>query len=238
MEAHDINDAGEIVGWGQHEGTFRAFALNEIPEDVCNAVGHTLRASKSGSVMTIHWTDEVEAGPFDVYRGSKRAGMAWAYNQGCLLTNTHDASVDDADLPQPMMAYFYLVSRVHPLCNESSLGQNSAGVERPNDNPCPSPGGDSDGDGVIDYEDDCAALPNSSQIDVDDDSHGDVCDNCPLVANPDLGDVDGDGEGDACDRDIDDDGVPNSSDNCPTAPNADQQDSDLDGIGDACDFEA
>jgi probable HAF family extracellular repeat protein len=31
MEAHDINDDGEIVGWGQHEGMFRAFALTADP---------------------------------------------------------------------------------------------------------------------------------------------------------------------------------------------------------------
>jgi hypothetical protein len=31
MEAHDINDAGEIVGFGFHEGTFRPFALTGPP---------------------------------------------------------------------------------------------------------------------------------------------------------------------------------------------------------------
>lgn len=58
---------------------------------------------------------------------------------------------------------------------------------------------DSDGDGIIDLEDNCPNMPNADQVDSDMDKIGDVCDNCPYNYNPDQKDSDGDGKGDACD---------------------------------------
>jgi sugar lactone lactonase YvrE len=57
---------------------------------------------------------------------------------------------------------------------------------------------DTDGDGLLDFEDDCPKIANPDQKDTDGDGVGDVCDNCPLVANPDQKDSVGDGIGDAC----------------------------------------
>ncbi|MBI4884350.1 MAG: LamG domain-containing protein [Actinobacteria bacterium] len=71
---------------------------------------------------------------------------------------------------------------------------------------------DTDGDGVIDDDD-----------------------NCPNDANADQANNDADGAGNVCDPDDDNDGVEDDDDNCPTTANADQADFDLDGIGDACD---
>ena len=108
---------------------------------------------------------------------------------------------------------------------------------------------DTDGDGVLDTDDNCKTNPNPDQLDSDGDGIGDVCevdsdgdtiidddDNCPYIANIDQADYNQDGIGDVCEdnNDADDDGYPDDIDNCPTVPNSDQLDSDGDGIGDAC----
>jgi uncharacterized membrane protein len=114
-------------------------------------------------------------------------------------------------------------------------------------NPCVDADGDGWGDPGIPTnicpDDNCPAVPNPDQQDLDGDGRGDACDvcprdrfddadhdgvcadldNCPAVANANQADRDGDGEGDACD-------------NCPTVSNPFQQDSDYDGAGDACDL--
>ena len=81
---------------------------------------------------------------------------------------------------------------------------------------------DTDGDGVIDTEDNCPQTPNSDQLNSDGDSYGDVCDNCVNISNSDQSDSDGDVIGNACD-------------NCPQTANATQDDGDGDGVGDVCD---
>ncbi|MBN2493341.1 MAG: thrombospondin type 3 repeat-containing protein [Deltaproteobacteria bacterium] len=96
---------------------------------------------------------------------------------------------------------------------------------------------DSDGDGVLDAEDNCPQKANPDQTDRDGDGVGDACDNCLEIPNPDQADSDSDGTGDACapEADYDGDGVPNGEDNCPATPNEDQADRDADEVGDACD---
>jgi hypothetical protein len=71
-------------------------------------------------------------------------------------------------------------------------------------------------------------------VDTDQDGIPDDSDNCPAVANADQADMDSDGIGDVCDNDVDGDDVANDVDNCETTPNADQADADQDGIGDVC----
>jgi hypothetical protein len=139
--------------------------------------------------------------------------------------------------------HYYLVSREG--CGESGLGTDSLGVERPNDNPCPSEDFDTDSDLIEDTFDNCPDVPNPGQADADGDGMGDLCDNCVDVYNPWQADADSDGFGNRCDvcpavpdplqEDGDTDGVGDPCDNCPSIPNPDQGDLDGDGIGDACD---
>jgi hypothetical protein len=81
---------------------------------------------------------------------------------------------------------------------------------------------DTDQDGVGDACDNCASVPNPSQVDGDHDGVGDTCDNCASSPNPAQADVDNDTVGDACD-------------NCPSTPNPTQIDADGDAFGAACD---
>ena len=57
---------------------------------------------------------------------------------------------------------------------------------------------DGDGDSVVNINDNCPLVANTSQADWDHDGVGDACDNCPIVANPDQADSDGNGVGNAC----------------------------------------
>lgn len=82
---------------------------------------------------------------------------------------------------------------------------------------------DTDGDGMIDVNDNCPQVANDTQADADYDGEGDECDECT--------DTDWDGAGEP--------GYPASTcalDNCPGLSNPDQLDSDGDGAGDACDL--
>jgi len=100
---------------------------------------------------------------------------------------------------------------------------------------------DSDGDGILNVDDNCPTVSNADQADADADGVGDVCDVCE--GSDDSLDADNDGVPDGCDVcpgsddaiDTDGDGVPDGCDNCPATSNADQLDKDGDGVGDACD---
>ncbi|MCI4643145.1 MAG: YDG domain-containing protein, partial [Flavobacteriaceae bacterium] len=112
--------------------------------------------------------------------------------------------------------------------------------------------GDSDGDGILDVNDNCPTVANPDQADLDADGLGDLCDSdidgdgftntdeasCgtdPRDATDFPSDLDGDGSPDCVDPDRDGDGILDVNDNCVSTPNTDQADYDSDGLGDLCD---
>jgi hypothetical protein len=214
-------------------------ACDCAPSDPTNAapaeLGDSVRVSRVSGTVKVAWTAETAPGPFRIYRGWRKPGIEWSYDQEC--TGPSVAAEEWTETMEPLhgSVFFYLVAREG--CGESVLGRDGGGNPVPIPDPCPGTGTDEDGDGTEESIDTCPGYHNPSQADADLDTHGDPCDNCPATANADQADLDGDGLGDACDPDRDGDGIANAADNCPDVSNADQTDSDHDGIGDACDPE-
>ncbi|MGH9750414.1 MAG: hypothetical protein ACRD6R_10880 [Candidatus Polarisedimenticolia bacterium] len=171
-------------------------------------LGPTLRAA-AGTPATFAWLKLPQANVYNVYRGSVDRVFE---NHVCFEAASPDRVSPDPAAPAPGTAFYYLVSGRN-ACGEGSLGTDSAGVPRPNLNPCPLPYADGDGDLIRDADDNCPLAANTAQIDTDRDGAGDGCDNCLLVLNPDQSDIDADGIGDACEAvDADLDGFPVTED--------------------------
>ena len=127
--------------------------------------------------------------------------------------DSYDEIMDEVDDAYP--AFFCdAVPTDEPTCVPSRPGEYDGEITAD----------DSDGDGIVDAEDNCPYVFNPPRpIDGD--------------AQPDA---DGDGEGDPCDEtplpdDLDGDGTNNEDDNCPFDENEDQADGDGDDKGDECD---
>jgi hypothetical protein len=111
-------------------------------------------------------------------------------------------------------------------CNNNKLDPGETGIDC--GGPCPGCG---DGD-FCDIDEDCESglkcIEGICRKDSDGDGILDTEDNCPNHANLDQADLDGDGIGDACDEDIDGDGLTNEFEN---KYNLDPYNKDSDGDG-------
>ncbi len=196
------------------------------------------------SVSRLEWDHAAQGNTYSVYRGTIASQGLGAYNHTCLVSDSPDETADDPEPPASGSAFYYLVSASN-RCGESGLGADSDGAPRPPGTGCLHIPHDSDGDGVTDLDDNCAASANTTQADVDRDGVGDSCDNCPAVADPTQRNTDQDPYGNLCDNcpsvtnasqlDADGDLVGDSCDNCPDVTNHNQYNSDGDAKGDACD---
>ena len=72
------------------------------------------------------WNQERSAGDYNLYR-----------NDLCLWLGISSPPAPDSDVPLPGSPYFYLVTVENLLHEEGTLGFESTGNVRPNDNPCP-----------------------------------------------------------------------------------------------------
>ena len=145
-------------------------------------VGNTVRVEAPGLVR---WSRVPQGHVYDVYRGTVTG--PWQWNFTCFVQGGFGPSTIDAALPPPGEAFVYLVT-ARNVCGEGPIGTTTGGQSRPY-SACVPGLADTDGDTVIDSADNCPAVPNPGQEDVDGDTLGDVCDD----------DSDNDGDPDSTD---------------------------------------
>jgi hypothetical protein len=142
----------------------------------------------SGTQLAWTRVPSSQGNTFDVYRGTIAPVGLSSYNHTCYEEDSPDTSAIDVSTPPAGTSYYYLVS-ARNRCGESTLGTNSSGTPIPSAPPCPLVMRDTDADGFVDVDDNCAAYPNTNQADGDVDGIGNVCE----------ADADNDGAGDALD---------------------------------------
>ncbi|MDQ3964188.1 MAG: thrombospondin type 3 repeat-containing protein [Actinomycetota bacterium] len=181
----------------------RGPALIEVGDELARQYNNERRdAYRSAEENTLAWFRVVEP-------GQPTPDPAIDYNaEGEFCIDACPGGITTRTVTGTSVSVEAAASTPEPGCSPS--GSQPKKCRTPS--PTPPPPADGDGDGV----------PDTS-------------DNCPAVANADQRDLDADGAGDACDEDADGDNVADSSDNCPGVANQDQNDEDGDGQGDACD---
>ena len=123
-------------------------------------LGDSLRMGKSGADTVLTWDDEGITTDYRLYRGYIQTGASFEYNQTCTGSPITATTTTDATLPPAFHAFYYLVAREND-CGQSILHRDSDGLPVPNDDACSATVVDSDGDGVLDLQDNCPAVSKS-----------------------------------------------------------------------------
>jgi len=160
---------------------------------------YIVRAHDGGKPITAIIPSVVVRGSTDVHLETALAVQPTGGDlNGNGIPDDKDPDIDGDGYPNEMDAFPYDPAEhldtdgdgVGDRSDLRSMGGN--GIDHKNATP------DTDGDGKLDFEDNCVKVPNPDQKDSDSDGWGDVCDNCPFVYNPDQKDSVGNGIGDAC----------------------------------------
>jgi hypothetical protein len=182
-----------------------SYLMAAPPAEVLESV-----ALPSAGTVRVSWSEVPGAQVYNVYRGTLLQSSPRSFAPSCQLPEITATTFTDAALPPVGSIFYYVEAGTNP-CGQGTLGVSSDGTARSVGVVCPSPGADSDGDGVPDVVDTCPGTSNPGQQDADRDGRGDACDNCPATANATQSDGDQNGVGDAC-QDVDLDGFPVSVD--------------------------
>jgi hypothetical protein len=140
------------------------------------AVAATLHFADASELLA--WERPAGGHTSNLYRGTIVAGREWSYDFTCRAIEIPGTAFNDATLPEPGGSFYYLVAARNG-CGESAAGRDSLGRDLLPQEPCAAAARDTDGDGVLDLEDNCPLVPNPSQADADADMLGDSCDPPP-----------------------------------------------------------
>jgi len=126
-----------------------------------------------------------------------RRAWGWLVGAACYAPHARPGAPCDDAAGQPCPSGQQCVARI---CTVSACD-----AAPPDDSSADGLGGDapvnldSDGDGVVDTDDNCPTTPNPGQDNEDHDAFGDACDPCPPIADDHPPDTDHEGVADACD---------------------------------------
>jgi hypothetical protein len=160
---------------------------------------YIVRAKDADKPITAIVPSVVVRGSADVHLASALAVQPTGGDlDGDGLADDVDDDIDGDGIPNAQDAFPYDPAEhldtdgdgVGDRSDLKSMGGN--GIDHKNPTP------DTDGDGKLDFEDNCPMVQNADQKDSDGDGIGDACDNCPFTPNPDQSDSVGNGIGDAC----------------------------------------
>jgi hypothetical protein len=192
LDCQDPDDDNDLVP----DASDCAPLINSVSA-VPGEVGATVRPLSSIPPESFTFTPIAQANVHQVYRGSATTGPTYLTNIACRTAEITTYGFNEPENPPRGVIFYYLIAGTN-RCGEGTIGLTSAGQPRPISVACTPQGLNSDGDPVLDIDDNCPRLANPTQADRDHDGRGDACDNCPDVANPGQEDSDGNGTGDAC----------------------------------------
>jgi regulation of enolase protein 1 (concanavalin A-like superfamily) len=150
--------------------TFNPSNSQKINQSITPGTPLYMRVNREGD----HWTQTYS---YDAQNWSP--GASFDYSIEINSIGVYAGNAAGTGSPAHTAAVDYFFNTACPILDEDPLS-------------------DSDGDGILDYLDNCPGVYNPDQNDFDTDGFGDLCDNCPLIHNPDQNDIDSDGIGDEC----------------------------------------
>jgi len=97
-------------------------------------IGSQVRMGPDKAAIT--WAAMPDANEYNAYRGSIIPSIPFIYDHNCFKPHLPEPQTTDVVNPPLGRVFYYLVSAANSCQGEDTLGTDSRGIPRPNDNPC------------------------------------------------------------------------------------------------------
>ena len=142
-------------------------------------IGVTLTMGPDAGGILLSWSRGRECHTSNVYKGS--IDVPWVYNEACFIAEIPGTSlVDPSGFPPPGTVDYYLIGGRN-VCGDGRIGTDGTVDTMPGVACAVSGTADTDSDGVVDVEDNCAEDGNADQADADGDFAGDPLRHLPRL---------------------------------------------------------